>query len=77
MSPPPQVVGETVRAVLEAVFKDNPRLQNYILDDQKRLREHVLVFVNGELIGDRRNLSDPVKADAEIFIMHALSGGQR
>jgi len=77
MSPPTQVVGETVRAVLEAVFKDNPRLQNYILDDQKRLREHVLVFVNGELIGDRRNLSDPVKTDAEIFIMHALSGGQR
>ena len=75
LSSPNQVGGETVRAVLEAVFKENPRLQSYILDDQNRLREHVVVFVDGELIGDRRGLSDPVRADTEIFIMHALSGG--
>ena len=73
--PPSQVSGKTVRAVLEVVFKRNPKLQSYILDDQGRLRQHVAVFVDGELIQDRVGLSDAVEETAEIFVMQALSGG--
>jgi hypothetical protein len=35
----------------------------------------VIVFVNGEMIRDRENLSDPVPPEAEVYVMQALSGG--
>jgi sulfur carrier protein ThiS len=69
------VTGSTVRRVLEAVFEENPRLRGYIFDDQNRLRRHVVVFVNGEPVQDREQLSDVVQESTEVFVMQALSGG--
>ena len=34
-----------------------------------------IVFVDGELLRDRVNLSHPVGPDSEVFVMQALSGG--
>ena len=73
--PPAEVTGSTVRAVLESVFAKNPKLRGYILDDQQALRQHVIVFIDGEAAQDRRNLSDAVKPTSEIYILQALSGG--
>ncbi len=73
--PPAEAGGETVRAVLEAVFRENERARGYILDDQGAVRHHMVIFVNGRPIRDRRGLSDPVPPDAEVFVMQALSGG--
>jgi len=67
--------GATVREVLDHVFADNPRLAAYVLDDQGKLRQHVAVFVDGTLIKDRRDLSDAVGENSEVFVMQALSGG--
>lgn len=69
------VSGETVREALESVFRDNPRLRGYVLDDQARLRQHVAVFVDNRMIADRDGLSDRVAGDSEIYVMQALSGG--
>ena len=74
-APPRDVAGATVREALDAVFRDNPRLRGYVLDDQGRLRPHVVVFVDGQLVGDRHKLSDPVDPDSKLFVMQALSGG--
>ena len=73
--PPTRVEGETVRQILDAVFKDNPRARGYVLDDQGSMRAHMVVFVNGKQIQDRSQLSDPVEANAEIYVAQALSGG--
>lgn len=73
--PPSEVVGATVREVLDAVFAENPRARSYILDDQGAVRKHVVVFVGGQQILDRTRLSDPVPPDAEVYVMQALSGG--
>ena len=70
-----EVEGETVRAVLDAVFAANPRLRSYVLDDQARLRRHVVVFVDGQLIKDRVTLADSVAGRSEVTVMQALSGG--
>lgn len=73
--PPRAVAGHTVAAALQAVFTDNPGLRGYVLDDQGRLRKHVIVFVDGAQVADRERLSDPVREHSDIFVMQALSGG--
>jgi hypothetical protein len=73
--PPCEAPGNTVRAVLEAVFATNEKARGYVLDDQGQLRKHMLVFVNGEQVRDRPGLSDSVTDRDEIYVMQALSGG--
>ncbi|MFQ5734068.1 MAG: MoaD/ThiS family protein [Planctomycetaceae bacterium] len=73
--PDRQVDGGTVREALQAVFAENPPLRGYIFDDSHRLRQHVVVFIDGEAIRDRDGLSDPVTETSEIYVMQALSGG--
>lgn len=73
--PPVEVSGSTVRAVLDAAFAANERARGYVLDERGAVRWHMLVFVNGEPILDRTNLSDAVPPDGEVYIMQALSGG--
>ncbi|MCG3134987.1 MAG: hypothetical protein HMLKMBBP_02479 [Planctomycetes bacterium] len=73
--PPSVVPGRTVREALDAVFASNERARGYVLDDQGELRTNMAVFVDGEMLRDRRGLSDAVGESAEIHVMQALSGG--
>ena len=74
-SPPVEVRSETVKEVLEQVFKQCPDVRGYVVDEQGVLRRHIAVFVDGLLLQDRHELSVPVAADAEVYAMQALSGG--
>lgn len=65
----------TVREALDAVFLKNQQLRGYVLDDQDRLRTHLVVFVDGQPVKDRNCLSDSVADSTEIYVMQALSGG--
>ena len=67
--------GQTVAEVLQNYFRQWPGLRGYVLQDAGALRTHMTIFVNGLAIQDRKNLSDPVPADGEVYIMQALSGG--
>jgi sulfur-carrier protein len=67
--------GATVRAVLDRVFAANPRLETYILDDQRHLRKHMRILVNGRSISDLEKQSDAASPDDVIWVMQALSGG--
>ena len=69
------VQGSTLREALDAVFASQPQVRGYILDDQARLRKHIAVFIDGQRSRDRDALSDAVRADSEIHVMQALSGG--
>lgn len=74
-APACDVDASTVREALDAVFALHPALRSYVLDDQGAVRQHVVVFVDGTAITDRRRLADAVQPDSEIFVMQALSGG--
>ena len=74
-APPCEVVANTVREALDAVFAGNERLRGYVVDEQGAVRKHMVIFVNGQPLQDRERLSDPVGDGAEIFVMQALSGG--
>ncbi|MBE2287736.1 MAG: MoaD/ThiS family protein [Prosthecobacter sp.] len=74
-APKCRVNGKNVRECLQAVFDQHPALRGYVLDDQHAVRQHVVVFIDGTAIRDRRTQSDAVKQDSELFVMQALSGG--
>jgi sulfur carrier protein ThiS len=74
-APRSSVEGATVRECLQAVFAQYPTLRGYVLEDQQAVRQHVVVFVDGTAIRDRRMQSDVVRPKSEIFVMQALSGG--
>ncbi len=74
-APSRNVPGDTVARALACIFDANSQLRGYVLDDQSRLRKHVMVFVDGKMVKDRQRLSDEVCDDSQIFVMQALSGG--
>ena len=72
---PTRVEAATLGAALDAYFEAAPRVRSYILDDQGRLRKHVAVFIDGELLADKKDLGRRVAPESEIYVMQALSGG--
>ena len=75
--PDREVAGSTLRAVLDGYFRENERARGYVLDEQGRIRQHMVVFIDAELARDRDSLSDPVKPDSKIDVIQALSGGRQ
>jgi sulfur-carrier protein len=73
--PTVKVDGTSVREVLDQVFADNPRLRGYVVDEQGRLRKHMVVFIDGNQIVDRDLQTDAVTSRSEVYVMQALSGG--
>ena len=69
--PARDAAGETVSAVLEEVFDQEPQIRGYVLDEQGELRKHVFIFVDGQ----RARLSNPVGEESEIYVLQALTGG--
>src|SRR6266850_2549414 len=69
--PARDAAGETVSAVLQEVFDQEPRIRGYVLDEQGELRKHVFIFVDGQ----RARLSNPVGEESEIYVLQALTGG--
>ncbi len=69
------VEASTVTEVVQALERTAPGIGFYICDEHGRLRAHVNVFVDKQMIRDRRGLSDPVGPESEVHILQALSGG--
>ena len=67
--------GANVRDVLVQVFKVNSRLETYVLDDQRALRKHMRILVDGVAVRDLTGLTDAVQPSSDIWVMQALSGG--
>ena len=74
--PTRETAGETLRQVLDEYFQANPQARGYVLDDQGRIRQHMVVFIDGEQARDREHLTDSVTSNAVIDVIQALSGGQ-
>ena len=70
-----QVEASTVAEIVAELDRIAPGLGFYICDERGRLRQHVNIFVDQEMIADRRQLTDRVASDSRVFIAQALSGG--
>ncbi|MDQ7246509.1 MoaD/ThiS family protein [Dongia sedimenti] len=69
------VGGGTLRAALDEIFARHPQVKSYVLDDQERLRKHVVIFVDGARVSGGSDLMLPVNPSAQIYVLQALSGG--
>jgi len=66
-----EVTGDDVREVLQGLFDKEPGVRNHLIDEDGRIRTHVLVVVDGE----RAELSTRVSDGAEVQVLQAVSGG--
>jgi molybdopterin converting factor small subunit len=64
--------GQTLDELLADLDRQFPGLRFRIVDEQRQLRTHIKVFVDGGLA---RTLDRPVDAAHEVMIVCALSGG--
>ena len=68
-----ELVGGTVLEVLETLERDHPAVAGWVLDEQRRIRVHVNVYVNGQ----------PAREDAAVgpsdrmHVLPSITGGQR
>ena len=69
------IKGQTIKEVLTNLEDQYPGINDFLRDDTGHIRQHVNVFLKGELIEDEATLSDRVGEGDEILIFQALSGG--
>src|SRR5687768_3600763 len=67
--------GNSVGEALEALFVRHPSLRGYVLDERGAVRRHVALFVDGDALQPKSDLGRALRADAEVYVMQALSGG--
>ncbi|MES2070829.1 MAG: MoaD/ThiS family protein [Pseudomonadota bacterium] len=65
----------SLRELMEAAFAVNPRLRDYVLDEQGHLRKHVTVFVDGLRVREHVRLDQALSAGSKVYVLQALSGG--
>ena len=64
--------GATLDAVLHDLDRQFPGFRFRVIDEQNRVRRHILLFVGQER---QEDLSAPVPANTDVTIVGALSGG--
>ena len=73
--PDETISAETLQDLLQKYFAKHEGVEGYVLDDQGALRHHVVIFIDGEQAKDRSSFTDTLKADSEVHVFQALSGG--
>ena len=64
--------GATVADVLDDLDRRYPGIRFRMVDEQGNIRRHIRLFFNGEIV---KELAHSLRADGELLIVQALSGG--
>jgi len=67
-----ELAGGTVLELLRALEHEHPAVDGWILDERGLIRQHINVFINGDLGGE----GTAVGADDRIDVIPAISGGR-
>lgn len=70
-----EVVGESVKAVLEAINAQYPDLGKRLFKTEGELNRFINIYVNDEDIRFMDNLETTLKAGDEVAIVPAIAGG--
>ena len=66
---------DTVEAAFAVLRRERPGLWDRIFTEQRELRPHVNVFVDGADVRWTGGMATPVAAGSEVVILPAVSGG--
>ena len=69
------LAGASVRAVLEELERNYPRLHGGICDETGKVRRHINVFVNSDHMRECDGLDTTLALGDEVTILPAVSGG--
>jgi len=64
--------GATVADVLDDLDRRYPGIRFRMVDEQGNIRRHMRLFFDGEIV---KELAHSLRADGELLIVQALSGG--
>jgi len=64
--------GATVAEIMDDLEVRYPGIRFRMVDEQGNIRRHMRMFFDGEMV---HLLSHPLRADGELLIVQALSGG--
>ena len=67
-----EAAGATLGEVLVDLDRQFPGFRFRVIDEQDRVRQHILLFIGPER---EENLAAPIPAGADVMIVGALSGG--
>ncbi len=67
-----EAAGATLAEALADLDRQFPGFRFRVIDEQDRVRQHILIFIGGERCEDVRSR---IPDGAEVFIAGALSGG--
>ncbi len=73
--PPQTVPSGPLCTVLETALRAAPALAHYVFDDQRAVRQHVAIFINQQMLRDRRRLDQTVAEGDRVLVIQALTGG--
>jgi molybdopterin converting factor small subunit len=62
-------------AALARLWAECPAVRDRVITEAGRVRPHINIFVDGQNIRDAAGLDTAVPANAEIYILPAVSGG--
>jgi sulfur-carrier protein len=65
----------TAGKIIETLAREFPGLRDRVLNEQGEVRPHVNIFIDGENARFIGGLAARVRADSEMWIHPALSGG--
>ena len=70
-----KLAASTIDELLNVLDKRYPGIKDYLVEEDGSLRKHVNIFINDDLVQDRKSLSDSIKEQDVVLIFQALSGG--
>jgi molybdopterin synthase sulfur carrier subunit len=72
---PQNIKPASLREVLKTALLAAPDLSHYVFDDQGNIRKHVAVFINRDMLQNRTDLTQILKAGDQVLVVQALTGG--
>lgn len=67
--------GETIFAILNALFLEHPAIEKHLKDNKGQLRRHINLFINKTNIKDLAGMESAVSDNDTITILPNISGG--
>ncbi len=69
------VEADTVRGAVEQMLQAYPPLRRQLFEEDGKLRQHIVLFHNGEMISWNAPNIEPIEVGDTLQVLQAVSGG--